>query len=78
MAKQPSDLPTLQDDLRRLEEIVRRLEADDADLDAALALFEEGVVRLRAARERLAEAEARVKKVVEQADGSVGLVDLEG
>ena len=78
MAKQPPETPTLQDDLRRLEEIVRRLEADDADLDAALALFEEGVVRLRAARERLAEAEARVKKVVEQADGSVGLVDLDG
>ena len=78
MAKQPTETPTLQDDLRRLEEIVRRLEADDADLDAALALFSEGVVRLRAARERLAEAEARVKKVVEQADGSVGLVDLDG
>jgi exodeoxyribonuclease VII small subunit len=78
MAKQPTGVPTLQDDLRRLEEIVRRLEADDADLDAALALFEEGVVRLRAARERLAEAEARVKKVVEQADGSVELVDLDG
>lgn len=77
MATQPIETPTLQDDLRRLEEIVRRLEADDADLDAALALFEEGVVRLRAARERLAEAEARVKKVVEQADGSVGLVDLD-
>lgn len=78
MAKLPAETPTLQDDLRRLEEIVRRLEADDADLDAALALFEEGVVRLRAARERLAEAEARVKKVVEQADGTLGLADLEG
>jgi exodeoxyribonuclease VII small subunit len=78
MAKQPTEVPTLQDDLRRLEEIVRRLEADDADLDAALALFEEGVVRLRAARERLAEAEAKVKKVVEQADGSVERVDLDG
>ncbi len=78
MAQQPPIQPTLQDDLRRLEEIVRRLEAEDADLDAALALFEEGVVRLRAARERLAEAEARVKQVVEQADGSLGLVDLGG
>jgi exodeoxyribonuclease VII small subunit len=78
MAQQPPAQPTLQDDLRRLEEIVRRLEAEDADLDAALALFEEGVVRLRAARERLAEAEARVKQVVEQADGTLGLVDLEG
>lgn len=78
MRKPREDTPTLQDDLRRLEEIVRKLEADDADLDAALALFEEGVVRLRAARDRLAEAEARVKKVVEQADGGVELVDLDG
>jgi len=78
MAKQPAEQPTLQDDLRRLEEIVRRLEAEDADLDAALALFEEGVTRLRAARERLAEAEAKVKKVVEQADGTLGLADFEG
>ncbi len=37
----------------------------------------EGVARLRAARERLAEAEARVKRVLEQADGDVGLVDLD-
>ena len=41
-------------DLSRLEEIVRKLEAEDVELDAALALFEEGVARLRAARERLA------------------------
>ena len=42
---------SLQDELRRLEEIVRRMEANDLDLDAALALFEEGISRLRAARE---------------------------
>jgi len=77
MPKPTPETPSLQDDLRRLEEIVRRLEAEDADLDAALVLFEEGVTRLRAARERLSEAEAKVKKVVEQADGSLGLVDLE-
>src|SRR5207249_2074038 len=33
--------------LERLEEIVRRLEAEDLDLDQALKLFEEGVERLR-------------------------------
>ncbi|HEV8305480.1 MAG TPA: exodeoxyribonuclease VII small subunit [Gemmatimonadales bacterium] len=56
--------------LERLEEIVRRLEAEDLDLDAALKLFEEGVERLRAAREQLAEAELKVKKAlkVEGAD----------
>ena len=59
-----SPTPALADELARLEEIVRRLEADDVELDAALALFEEGVARLRAARERLAAAEVKVQAVL--------------
>ena len=69
---------SLSSDLRRLVEIVRLLEADDTDLDRALALFEEGVVRLRAARERLVEAEARVQKVLEDAAGQLSVGDLDG
>lgn len=65
------------DDLARLEEIVRRLEADDVDLDAALALFEEGVSRLRAARERLAAAELKVQAVLEQSGGDLRFTDLD-
>src|SRR6267143_1763132 len=42
--------------LDRLEEIVRRLEAQELDLDEALKLFEEGIERLREARERLTAA----------------------
>lgn len=70
--------PSLADDLRRLEEIVRQLESSDLDLDPALALFEEGVARLRSARERLTAAEATVKKVLEDADGTLRLADLDG
>ena len=44
---------TIADDLARLEEIVRKLEADDVELDAALRLFEEGIARLRSARDQL-------------------------
>ncbi|HYC31530.1 MAG TPA: exodeoxyribonuclease VII small subunit [Gemmatimonadales bacterium] len=65
------------DDLARLEEIVRRLEAEDVELDAALALFEEGVARLRAARERLAAAELKVERVLEQAGGDLRFTDLD-
>ena len=61
---------SLSDDLRRLEEIVRLLESDDPDLDRALALFEEGVARLRAARERLAAAELKIERVVEEGLGT--------
>jgi exodeoxyribonuclease VII small subunit len=74
----PGTPASLADDLRRLEEIVRQLERDDGDLDRALALFEEGVARLRAARERLGEAETRVKKVLEEAQGTLRTEDLDG
>ena len=71
-------MSTIADDLARLEEIVRRLEADDVELDAALALFEEGVTRLRAARERLAAADLKVQAVLEEAGGDLRLKDLDG
>ncbi len=60
-------------DLDRLEQIVHALERDDLDLDGALALFEEGIGRLRAAKERLAEAEAKVERVLTDAAGVLKL-----
>jgi len=74
-----SGLPSssLQADLTRLEEIVRALEQQDLDLDRALALFEEGVSRLREARSRLGDAELRLRQLREAADGSVEATDLD-
>lgn len=72
------DAGALGDELDRLEEIVRRLEAEDLDLDAALALFEEGVTRLRDARARLDAAELKVRAVLEEADGTLRSVELDG
>jgi exodeoxyribonuclease VII small subunit len=70
-------MTTIAEDLARLEEIVRRLEADDVELDAALTLFEEGVARLRAARERLAAADLKVQAVLEEAGGDLRMRDLD-
>jgi exodeoxyribonuclease VII small subunit len=67
----------LADELARLEEIVRKLEAEDIELDAALTLFEEGVARLRSARARLAAAELKVQAVLEDAGGDLKLADLD-
>jgi exodeoxyribonuclease VII small subunit len=78
VAEDQSSRITLADELARLEEIVRQLEADDVELDAALALFEEGVARLRAARERLADAELKVQAVLEHAGGEIRLSRLDG
>jgi exodeoxyribonuclease VII small subunit len=72
----PDTPASLGAELRRLEEIVRQLESPDGDLDGALALFEEGIARLRSARDRLAEAEARVQQVLEDAAGRITLRDL--
>jgi exodeoxyribonuclease VII small subunit len=60
--------PTFAQQLERLEEIVRRLESQDLDLDEALKLFEEGVAGLRAMRERLSSVEATVKQVLRTED----------
>jgi len=68
---------SLVSDLRRLEEIVRQMEAEEVDLDQALTLFEEGVGLLRSARERLTQAEATVAKVLENADGTLRVVELD-
>lgn len=64
--------------LERLEEIVRQLEGQDLDLDDALKLFEEGVERLREARERLTAAEAQVKQVLADHAGRLKLEDFDG
>jgi len=69
--------PSLEVDLGRLDAIVRALETEDVDLDKALALFEEGVERLRTARDRLAEAGLRLKQLREAADGGLKLDDLD-
>ena len=64
--------------LDRLEEIVRRLEAQELDLDEALKLYEEGIERLREARERLTAAEAQVKQVLSDKAGNFRLEDFDG
>lgn len=69
--------PSLEEDLNRLDAIVRALETEDVDLDRALALFEEGVERLRAARERLMDAGLRLRQLREAADGGLKLDDLD-
>lgn len=63
-------------DLARLDEIIAALERNELELDRAIQLFEEGVARLRSASESLSKAEAQVKRLVEQADGSFSLPEL--
>lgn len=65
---------TLEDRLTRLEEILARMESDEVSLDEALALFEEGVVHVRAAERVLAETELRVEELL--ANGETRTLDV--
>lgn len=55
--------------LRRLEEIVGRLESEELELDEALALFEEGIGHVRDAETALAAAELRVEELLGEGEG---------
>jgi len=61
--------PTLEGRLHRLTEIVEVLEADEVELDRALALFEEGIAHVREAENILAQAELKVEELVRKAGG---------
>jgi exodeoxyribonuclease VII small subunit len=58
------EAPSLEERLRRLDEIVARLEGGEVELEEGLALFEEGVRHVRQAEALLARAELRVEELV--------------
>lgn len=60
--------PTLEERLRRLDEIVAALENDRVELDQGLALFEEGIGHIRAAEQLLSRAELRIEELVGRSD----------
>ncbi len=61
--------------LRRLEEILAKMESDDVALEEALELFEEGVGHVRAAERVLSEAELRVEELL--SDGGTEPLEVE-
>ncbi len=66
-----------EEDLARIERIIEELERDDLELERALALFEEGVERLRSASKALENVEGQVRLLVERSDGSFELADAD-
>lgn len=73
-----SDRPSFRTEVERLEAIVRTLEDSDVDLDEALELFQEGVERLKIARQLLQDTELTLRNVAKAADGDLHGDDVEG
>ena len=71
-----SELP-VEEQLRRLEEIVHRLESEAISLDESIALFDEGVQLAVRVRKRLEATEDRIKQIVERSEGLFSLEDFD-
>jgi exodeoxyribonuclease VII small subunit len=63
--------PDFETALKRLEEIVRKLENGDLSLDSALELFEEGVQLSRFCHGKLESAERRVEILLKNNSGQL-------
>lgn len=61
---------TFEENLQRLEQIVRAMEQGDVPLDESLKLFQEGTSLVESCGKLLDEAELQVKKIVADADGN--------
>lgn len=77
-AEGPSDPAGFEDSVRRLSEIVQRLESGELPLEESLRLFEEGIRLARASQSRLDAAEKRVEQLLAyDADGNPVVRELE-
>ncbi len=61
---------TFEQNMQRLEEIVRAMERGDVALEESLKLFQEGTKLVQDCGKLLDEAELQVKKITVAADGS--------
>ena len=61
---------TFEENMLRLEQIVRAMERGDVALDESLKLFQEGTQLVESCGKLLDEAELQIKKIAVAADGS--------
>ena len=62
--------PTFEENMYRLEQIVRAMERGDVPLEESLKMFREGTALVQTCSKLLDEAELQVKKIATAADGS--------
>jgi len=75
--KRDQDIQTFEQSLKRLENIVNRLEQGDVPLEESLKLYEEGLELSKACSERLAKAELTLKRLSKNAKGAFEELDDE-
>ncbi len=64
-----SEQPSFEEALRRLEEILRKLDQKDLSLEQALSLYEEGIRLVHLCESRLKEARLKVEVILKEREG---------
>ncbi len=64
-------------DLKKLEEMTKRLEADDLPLEDALSLFEEALSLAKKIKDELDRAKLKVTQVIDGAKETFSLQDFD-
>ncbi len=70
MAVEEKEIPSFEDGLKQLEEVVSQLEDGDLPLEKSLELFEKGMTLSASCRRQLQDAEAKVEILLRK-DGAI-------
>ncbi len=72
----PEPMDDFEKALAELERIVAALDSDELGLDEAMALFEEGILHVRAANLLLEETRGKVEELITQSTGELSEVEF--
>ena len=70
-------MPSFEEHLKALENVVKKLEGGDLSLEDSVRLFEEGMKLSEACKKELDVAEGKIQAVIDGGRGKVKLVDLD-
>ena len=70
-------MPRFEDDLKKLEQVVDKLERGDLTLDESVKLFEEGMNLSKGCKAELDKAEGRIQVLVQGKRGSMQVAEME-
>lgn len=73
-----SSLPTFEQALESLEQIVEKLEGGQLSLEESMRLFEQGMGHARRCEDLLNQVEGKIQQLVELKDGALVVTDSEG
>ena len=75
MSKKKNEI-SFEESLKRLENLVNKMESGDATLEQSLVWFEEGMDLIKLCQVQLNNAEQKVQELVKKTDGKFDLKDI--